>query len=101
MYAIIELGGKQYKIEKDMTVYVDKTEDNKVSIDKVLMYVDGDNVLIGKPYLKNVKVDATVVGEEKGDKVRGMKFKRRKNYARTFGHRHQYLELKIDNMAIV
>ena len=75
MYAIVEIGGKQYKIEKDMRLNVDKLKNYKegsINIDKVLMYVEGDKVLVGQPYLDSVKVTAEVLGVIKGNKVRGI-----------------------------
>ena len=84
-------------------VDVDKlksSESDTVEIDRVLMCVDGEKVLIGKPYLDNVKVTAKNVGEIKGKKVLGVKFKKRKNYTRTIGHRQQYTQLKIEKVAI-
>ena len=61
----------------------------------MLLYVDEENVLIGQPYLDNVTVTATVIGDIRGKKVRGIKFKKRKNYTRTFGFRPDYTQLKI------
>lgn len=102
MYAIIEIGGKQYRIEKDITLNIDKLKNNdNPSIDKVLLCVDNDNIMIGHPYLDNVKVDAEVLGTVKGRKVRGVKFKKRKNYTRTLGHRQQFLQLKINNLSLI
>jgi len=103
MYAIIEISGKQYKVEKDLTINVDRLnkEDNEaVVFDSVLLVADGDNVQIGEPYLKNVKVKATVLGEMKGQKVRGIKFKKRKNYTRTLGHRTIFSQIKIDELVV-
>ncbi len=103
MYVIVDIGGKQYKIEKDMTINVDKVtpeSPDKLNLDKVLMCVDGENVMIGKPYLSNVKVTASILGEVKGTKVRGIKFKRRKNYTRTMGFRPRYLQLKIQDVVV-
>ncbi len=103
MYAIVEIGGKQYKLEKDATVNVDKLESNEndlLTLDKVLLYADGDNVMIGQPYLSNVKVEALVVGNLKGKKVRGIKFKKRKNYTRTLGFRPEFSQLKINNFLV-
>jgi large subunit ribosomal protein L21 len=102
MYAIIEFGGKQYRVEKDMIVNVDKVENQTetVTLDKVLMFADGSNVLVGKPYLNNVKITATNCGTLKGKKVFGVKFKKRKNYTRTLGHRENYLQLKINDLKL-
>lgn len=103
MYAIVEIGNKQYRIEKDMTIDVDKisTESENLTIDRVLMYVDGESVMIGKPYLNNVKVSAKVLGESRGKKVRGVKFKKRKNYTRTLGFKPPYVQLKIQEVAVI
>jgi large subunit ribosomal protein L21 len=102
MYAIVEISGKQYKVEKDILINVDKLEDKNetIALDKVLMYVDGDKVLVGQPYLKNVKITATNKGQIKGKKVRGIKFKKRKNYTRTLGHRQDYSQLVIKELAV-
>ena len=73
MYAIVEIGGKQYKVEKDMMLNVDRMRKEKgesITIDKVLMFVDEDNISIGQPYLENVKITAEVFGDVKGKKVR-------------------------------
>lgn len=103
MYAIVEISGKQYKIEKDMVLNVDKVKGhNSESYDvkNVLMAVDKEKVMVGKPYLNNVKVSAKVLGVVKGRKVRGIKFKKRKNYTRTLGHRQQYMQLKIEALSV-
>ncbi|HMB20688.1 MAG: 50S ribosomal protein L21 [Spirochaetota bacterium] len=102
MYAIVEIAGKQYKVEKDMTIAVDKLkgEEGDVTLDKVLMCVDGEKVLIGQPYLDNVSVSASVLEIFKDKKVRGIKFKKRKNYTRTLGHRQQQTKLKINDVAV-
>ncbi len=103
MYAIVEIGGKQYKVEKDAAVSVDKIDKNEnesFKIDKVLLYADGQNIMIGQPYLDNVKVEATLLGNFKGKKVRGIKFKKRKNYTRTLGHRQIYSQLKISDFIV-
>lgn len=104
MYAIVEISGKQYRVAKDQTVYVDKfaeKEGDDVTLDKVLMIVDGDKSVVGKPYLSNVKVSAKVMGVAKGKKVRGIKFKKRKNYTRTIGHSPLFTELKISDVAVL
>ncbi len=103
MYAIVEIGGKQYKVEEGNTINVDKIkgqESGNITLDKVLMFVDGDKVLVGKPYLENVKVNMDVVGQVKGKKVRGIKFKKRKNYTRTLGHRPLFLQMKVKELSV-
>lgn len=104
MYAIVEINGKQYKVEKDMTVEVDRMTDAQekdFQLDKVLLFVDGETVLVGQPYLKEVKVTVKNLGETKGKKVRGIKFKKRKGYTRTLGHRAQYTSLQISEVSRV
>ncbi|HEY1405159.1 MAG TPA: 50S ribosomal protein L21 [Spirochaetota bacterium] len=103
MYAIVEITGKQYKVEKDAVVNVDTFEaavDSSIKLDNVLMFVDGEKVLVGKPYLSNVKVNAKVLGEFQGKKVRGMKFKRRKNYQRFKSDRAHLLSLKVEGISL-
>ncbi len=103
MYAIVEIGGKQYKVEKGVTINVDKIQDEEegaYSVDKVLMFSDGDNVMVGKPYLKDVNIDMEIMGIVKGKKVRGIKFKKRKNYTRTLGHRPLYLQMKVKDISV-
>lgn len=102
MYAIIEVAGKQYKIEKDAVINVDrlKKAEKDITIDKVLLYSGDGDIRVGKPYLNNVKVKAEVLGELKGNKVFGVKFKKRKNYTRTVGHRAVYSQLKISDVTV-
>ncbi|MDA3900574.1 MAG: 50S ribosomal protein L21 [Spirochaetes bacterium] len=102
MYAIVEIGGKQYKVEKGMSIDIEKVKaeaNSTLTIDKVLMVVDGENVSVGKPYVSGASIKASVVGEVKGKKVLGVKFKKRKNYTRTVGHRPLFLTLKIDELS--
>ncbi len=100
MYAIVEIAGKQYKVEKDAVINVDrlKGSEGSITIEKVLLYSNSGDVRVGQPYLKNVQVKAEVLGEIKGKKVLGIKFKRRKNYQRTIGHRPVYSQLKISDV---
>ena len=103
MYAIVEIAGKQYKIEKDQVIsvdFLDKQENEVFDISSVLLFADEGNTLVGKPYLDNVKVKAQCLGDVKGDKVRGMKFKKRKGYERIMGHRQMYSQLKISELAL-
>ncbi|MCL1911318.1 MAG: 50S ribosomal protein L21 [Leptospirales bacterium] len=103
MYAIVEIAGKQYKIEKDQTIsvdFLDKQEDEIFDVSTVLLFADEAGTFVGKPYLENVKVKVQYLGDVKGDKVRGMKFKKRKGYTRTLGHRQRYSRLKISELAM-
>lgn len=97
MYAIIETGGKQYKVAKDDLVSVEKLDKEvgeKVSLN-VLMLVDGEKVVNGNPYVKNAEVLAEVVEHGKGDKIIVFKYKAKKNVRRKQGHRQPYTTLKI------
>ncbi len=82
MYAIVEIGGKQYKVEKDMVLNVDRTlqgKTDKLAIEKVLMLVDGEKMMVGRPYLSNVRVSAAILKEDTGKRSAGSP-SRRKNY---------------------
>ena len=103
MYAIVEISGKQYKVEKDATISVDlleKKANDELIIDKILMVSGDDKVMIGQPYLKNVKITAKVLGEFKGEKVRGIKFQKRKRHERTIGHRQNYSQIQISELTV-
>ena len=102
MYAIVEITGKQYLVEKDMTIDVNrlKKEQSDITLDRVLLCVDGEKVLIGQPYLSNVNVKGTVMGNLKGKKVRGMKFKKRKRYTRLVANRPDYTRIKIKDISV-
>ena len=103
MYAVIESGGKQHKIEKGMKLPVDLLKDepgSKVTFDNVLLYVDGENVEIGQPYLANVKVTAEVVDIVKSEKISVLRFRRRKHSMRKIGHRQIYTQIKIKEINV-
>ena len=99
MYWLVELNNKQYKIERGKPVLVDRMDvkkDGEISIDRVLMSRgDNDEVQVGTPYIKGVKLKARVLGEVKGKKVRVFKYKRRKDYRRTIGSRPHYTEILV------
>ena len=97
MYAIIQTGGKQYKVAENDVVNVEKLNaqvGDKVSLD-VVMLVDGDKVVCGNPLVKGKTVEAEVVEQGKEDKVVVFKYKSKKNYRRKQGHRQPYTALKI------
>ena len=103
MYAVIETGGKQHKVEKGMILSVDLLKDDvgkKITFDNVLLYVDGDNVEVGQPYLDNVKVTAEVKDIVKGDKISILRFRRRKHSMRKIGHRQKYTQIKIKEIKV-
>ena len=98
MYAIIEVGSKQYSVSKDDVIEVNKqvvAKGDNLSIDKVLLVSDGKKVEIGQPYVKGAKVEATVLKQTLGEKTTAYKHRRRKNSHWEKGHRAQLTELKI------
>jgi large subunit ribosomal protein L21 len=100
MYAIIETGGKQYRVEEGDELEVELLKaDQTVKFDKVLLVHDGKHPKIGHPYLEKCAVHAEVLGETKGPKVIAFKYKRCKNYRRTIGHRQKYSRVKITKIA--
>ena len=98
MYAVIKTGGKQYKVEAGATLKVEKLlgdVGSKVVIDKVLMVNDGDTTTIGAPLVAGATVSATVLSHGRADKVMIFKFRRRKHYRKTQGHRQSFTEIQI------
>jgi large subunit ribosomal protein L21 len=100
MYAVVEINGKQYRAEQGAVLRVDRMEAEKgaaLSMDKVLL-VSGDTVTVGSPYVKGAAVKVVVQDEIKGDKVVVFKYKPKKDYRRTKGHRQRYTLLKIEEI---
>ena len=98
MYAVIESGGKQHRVEEGEVLKLEKLEaatGEKVDFDKVLMVGEGESVKIGTPYVEGSKVTAEVLSQARGDKVKIIKFSRRKHYRKQQGHRQWYTEVKI------
>jgi large subunit ribosomal protein L21 len=98
MYAVIATGGKQYRVSEGAVLRIEKLEAEEgasVEFDQVLLVGDGDTVSVGKPYLEGGKVQATVMSQGKARKVEIIKFRRRKNYRRTKGHRQNFTQVKI------
>ena len=103
MYAVIETGGKQHKVEKGMVLSVDLLKDDvgkKITFEHVLLYVDGDNVEVGQPYLDNVKVTAEVKDVVKSEKISILRFRRRKHSMRKVGHRAKHTQLEIKSIKL-
>ncbi len=101
MYAVIQTGGKQYRVAEGDTLKVEKIstdEGASVELDKVLMVADGEDVKVGKPYLDGGKVTATVKTHGRGKKVKIIKFRRRKQYLKRQGHRQWFTELTITDI---
>ena len=102
MYAVIRTGGKQYRVTEGDIIDVEKLAGDvgaEVSLDDVLMIGDGDGVEIGSPLVTGASVKAKVVDQHRADKIKVVKFKRRKHYRRTQGHRQHLTRLEITGVA--
>ena len=98
MYAIIESCGRQYKVAEGEVIFFEKLdveEKKKVTFDNVVLISDDGKVQVGAPYVKGVKVEGKVVSHGKGKKVLVYKYKAKKNYRRTQGHRQPYTKVEI------
>ena len=96
MKAVIETGGKQYYVEEGTVLYVEKLDsDDKVVFDKVLM-VDGN---FGNPYVKGAKIEAKVLKHGKAKKIKVYKYRQKKKYRRTQGHRQPYTKVEITKVS--
>ena len=101
MYAIVEIAGQQFKVEKDQKVFVHRLqteEGKKVAFDNVLLLADGDKVTVGAPAIDGAQVGAKVLKHFKADKVIVFKKKRRKGFRVKNGHRQALTEIQIDNI---
>ncbi len=100
MYAVIETGGKQYKVSPGEVIRVEKLageQGSNIDFDQVCLVVKEGEVASGKQ-LADAKVRGTILGEEKGKKVIAFKFKRRKKYRRKIGHRQKYTSVHVDEI---
>ena len=103
MYAIVNTGGKQYKVRQGDVLRVEKIPGevgSPVSFDKVLMFSDGKDVSIGRPVLDNVAIKGHIVEQGKSKKIIVFKYKRRKRYRRKLGHRQQFTAIRIDRIEV-
>ncbi len=101
MYAIVEIAGQQYKIEKDKKVYVHRLEGkegDKIDFDRVLLIDNGNTVAVGTPSIEGALVSATILGHLKGDKVIVFKKKRRKGYQKKNGHRQYLTQIMVEDI---
>ncbi len=102
-YAVISSGGKQYKVREGETVEVERLDGEpgaSIVFDHVLMHSDGENITVGTPVVKNAVVKGHVIDQGKQRKIVVFKYKRRKGYRRTQGHRQPYTRVKIDQIAV-
>ncbi|NOX20622.1 MAG: 50S ribosomal protein L21 [Nitrospirae bacterium] len=101
MYAVIESGGKQYRVQEGQVIKVEKLEapeGETIEIDRVLLISDSDKMVVGTPYVEGARVKARVIETAKDKKVIIFKKKPRKGYKRLRGHRQFYTKLQIENI---
>ena len=97
-YAVIQLGGKQFKVSEGVTLKIERQK----SLDlEVLLYVNGDEVIVGKPFISEVKVTANSLGEERGKKVTVARFKSKSRYHKKKGHRQPLSVIEISSIGKV
>jgi large subunit ribosomal protein L21 len=102
MYAVIQTGGKQYRVEQGSTLKVEKLDaeiGGNIVFDKVLIVQSDDAVKIGQPFVDGGKVTATVTSQGRHDKIRIIKFRRRKHHMKQMGHRQYYTEVCITGIS--
>ena len=103
MYAIIETGGKQYKVAEGDTLFIEKLPveaNDTVKFDKVLAVLDGENTKFGAPVVEGASVEATVVKNGKGKKIRIFKYNPKKGYRKRQGHRQPYTKVEIGKISV-
>jgi len=101
MYAVIETGGKQYRVAPGDVIEVETLAGDvgaEIEFDRVLAVVNDSNELSSGAALANARVKATIAGHGRGDKVKVFKFKRKKQYKRTIGHRQNYTQVKVSEI---
>ena len=99
MFAIAKVGARQYKVTEDELISIPRVSKKKeVSLDKILIIVDGKDVAIGTPHIKGSKVVCEVLGDSKGPKRIAFKFKRRKSSQKTIGHRDLLTQVRVKNI---
>lgn len=101
MYAVVETGGKQYKVAVGDTIEVEKlaaSVGDTIALERVLMVADEDGIRVGQPVLENARVSATVLGLIKGPKQIIYKYRAKERYRRKAGHRQMYTRLRIEEI---
>lgn len=102
-YAIVEDGGKQYKVSEGSIIDVDHYDaeiGDQIELDHILLVSDGNQISIGTPYVQNAKVEATIISHVKGPKITVFKYKPKIRYRVKSGHRQKYTRLRIDSIQI-
>lgn len=103
MYAVIRTGGKQYRVEPGQTVRVEKLagdKGSKIQVGEVLLVEQDGKLTVGKPVVAGAKVEATVLNQDRADKIIVFKKKRKKQYRRTRGHRQDFTAVRIDSISL-
>lgn len=101
MYAVIKTGGKQYQVAVGDKLKIEQTPadiGSKITLSEVLMLADGENVVVGAPFVNGATVTASVISEGRHKKIRIFKMRRRKHYQKHQGHRQNYTEIQIDGI---
>lgn len=101
MYAVVETGGKQYRVQEGDTLFVEKivgNEGDNIKFDKVLFVSNDGDVKVGTPFIEDMSVDASIVEHGKGKKIIVYKFKAKKDYRKKQGHRQPYTKVKIEKI---
>lgn len=101
MFAIVTIAGQQFKVEEGQELFVhqlEASEGDKVSFAEVLLTENNGQVTVGKPFVSGAKVTASVIGQQKGDKVIVFKKKRRKGYRVKNGHRQSFTKIKVESI---
>lgn len=103
MYAIVETGGKQYRVAEGQIIDVEELsapEGEKISLDRVLMVADGSDVRVGTPLVEGARVEATVLDHARARKITVFKYKPKIRYRRKSGHRQSYTRLRIERILV-
>ncbi|NLF83312.1 MAG: 50S ribosomal protein L21 [Candidatus Gastranaerophilales bacterium] len=103
MIAIVETGGKQYKVTEGRYVDIellDAKEGDSIELDKVLMIVDGENTKIGQPYLEGAKITGKLLKNDRDKKILVYKMRRKKGYRRKNGHRQPFSRLMVESISV-
>jgi len=101
MYAVIEVGGHQFSVQKGTKISCEKLEKEAnatFDVERILMVKNGDKVQVGNPYLKGVEVKVKVLGHGRGKKIIGLKYKNKINYRKHYGHRQSFTSLIIEDI---
>lgn len=103
MYAIIETGGKQYRVNEGDEIFIEKLDtqaDEKITFDKVIAVTKTKTLSVGKPYVKGATVEATIIKNGKSKKITVFTYKPKKDKQRKLGHRQPYTKVRIDSITV-